>query len=272
MKFIVFILVSILITSCFGDFSNDTTIIRIKGSDTMLQLNKTLAEDFMKENPGISVYVDGGGTGTGVNALINNNIEICAASRPLEPTEIKQLGEQFSTVGMSFLIGRDALSIFINKENPVKDLTLDQINKIYGCEILNWEELGGENKPIQAITRSSASGTNLYFRKHVLQGEKICEKIPIANTTQEIIDFVKKNKNAIGYGGIGYADSTLQCSVNSIAPNRKNVLNNKYPISRYLRFYTTSKPKGNVKKFIDWVTSEKGQKIVEITGYVPLWQ
>jgi phosphate transport system substrate-binding protein len=261
----------ILLTGCFGDIGMDSEIIRVKGSDTMLLLNRNLAEQFMRENPGISVYVEGGGTTTGVKALLNNSVEICAASRPLEPVEIKQLGENFNTVGMSFLIGRDALSIYINPDNKVRNLTIDQLNKIFKCEITNWSELGGMNKPIQPITRSSASGTYLYFRKHVLGGDNICNSIPFANTTKEITEFVNRNKNGIGYGGVGYLDGTLQCSINSIDPTRENVLNNSYPISRYLRYYTSRKPKGNVKKFIDWVTSSKGQNIVEKSGYIPLW-
>ena len=268
--FFVFIIL-ILFSRCTNFNPDDSNIIRIKGSDTMLLLNQRLAAEFMKEYEGLSVYVDGGGTGTGVEALIGNNVEICAASRPLEPDEIQKFGEEFSTVGMSTLIARDALSIYINPKNSVKNLTIDQIASIYKCEITNWIDVGGNDIPIIPITRSSASGTYLYFIKHVLKGEEICITIPIVNTTREITRFVKNNINAIGYGGIGYTDSSMQCNVNGVEPTRENVLNNTYPISRYLRFYTSRKPKGNVKLFIDWVTSQDGQKTVESMGYIPLW-
>lgn len=252
--------------------SDDSKIIRIKGSDTMLMLNKKLAEKYMQLNPGISIYVDGGGTKTGVSALINNSIEICAASRPLEPVEIKQLGEQFNTVGMSFLIGRDALSIFVNPKNPVRNITSEQLRQIYLCEITNWEEIGGNNRPIQPISRSGASGTYLYLRKHVLKGDEICRDIKIANTTREIIDFVRINRNSIGYGGIEFGDSSMLSRIDNIMPTKENVLNNSYPILRYLRYYTSRKPSGNTKEFIDWVISEEGQKIVSSMGYFSLWE
>ncbi len=142
MRYIFVFVVLISFTNCSSLNSDESKIIRIKGSDTMLLLNQRLAAEFMKEHKGLSVYVDGGGTGTGVEALIRNNVEICAASRPLEPVEIQKFGEEFSTVGMSFLIARDALSIYINSKNNVKNLTIDQIAKIFQCEINNWRVLG----------------------------------------------------------------------------------------------------------------------------------
>ena len=272
MKKILLNIIIIFFIGCAAYNPDVSSIIRIKGSDTMFLLNQRLAEEFMREHKGLSVYVDGGGTRTGVKALINNSIDICAASRPLEPNEIQQFGEEFSTVGMSFLIARDALSIYVNPNNTVRNLTTEQIDKIYKCEITNWSEVGGGEMPILPVTRSSASGTYLYFIKHVLKGEEICTNIKNLNTTKEITNFVKNNVNAIGYGGIGYADRNMHSNINGIEPTRENVLNNSYPISRYLRFYTSRKPKGNIKLFIDWVTSPKGQRIVEAMGYIPLWQ
>jgi phosphate transport system substrate-binding protein len=238
----------------------------------MLLLNKLLAEEFMKVHEGISVYVDGGGSGTGVDALINNTVDICASSRPLESDEIKKMGEQYSTVGMSFLIARDALSIYVNPNNPIKNFTLEEVSKIYLCEILNWNEMGGKDQIIEPVSRTDASGTHVYFAKHLLKGKEICSSIRELNTTNEIINFVKKNSNSIGYGGIGYGDSLMQCSINGIEPTRENVLNNSYPVTRYLRYYTIRKPRGNVKLYIDWVTSSEGQKIVEKMDYFPLWE
>ncbi|MDX1701058.1 MAG: substrate-binding domain-containing protein, partial [Melioribacteraceae bacterium] len=170
-----------------------------------------------------------------------------------------------------FLIASDALSIYINPDNQLRNLTSDQIAKIFKCEITNWSQLGQENAPIFPISRSSASGTNLYFIKHILKGDQICSSVPIANTTKEVIRYVKNNKHSIGYGGIGYADASMQCSIDGIKPTKENVINNTYPLSRYLRYYTPRMPKGNVKRFIDWVISEKGQKLIESIGYFPLW-
>lgn len=272
MKKLILILFFELFSGCSLFQSNESNIIRIKGSDTMFLLNRKLAEEFMKENEGLSVHVEAGGTETGIKEVINNSADICGASRPLQPEEIQKFGQQFSTVGMSFLVARDALSIYVNINNPIKDFTIEQIADIFQCRIRNWSEFGGTNTPIQARSRTEASGTYLYFTKHVLKGEPICESIPMMINTKEIIAFVKNNKSSIGYGGVGFADSSIQCSVNGIKPTRENVLNNKYPISRYLRYYTSRKPRGSVKLFIDWVTSKKGQQIVESMGYVPLWK
>lgn len=271
MKKISLLLISLLVYGCSFQNGSENNIIRIKGSDTMLLLNQRLAEEFMIKNKGISVYVEGGGSGTGVKALLNSKVDICAASRPLEPVEIKKMGEKFNTVGMSFIIGRDALSIYVNSENNVKNLTIKQISDIYKCKTKNWKIVGGEDELIIPVSRSNASGTHLYFVKHVLEGNEICDSIKVLNTTKEIVDFVSAHKYAIGYGGVGYGDSTLQCSVNNIKPTKENVINNSYPISRYLRYYTIDKPKGNIKKFIDWVTSKEGQKIVKTMGYINLW-
>ncbi len=271
MKRIISFILALFVFSCSNISIKESKKIRIKGSDTMLLLNQKLAEEFMIRNKGVSVYVEGGGSRTGINALMNSKVEICAASRPLEPIEIEELGEKFHTVGMSFLIGRDALSIYINPKNKIKNLTLDQIAKIYSCEIKNWNEVGGDDESIIPVSRSSASGTHLYFVKHVLKGIEICDSIRVLNTTNEIINFVRNNKYAIGYGGIGYGDSTMQCIIENIKPTTQNVLNNTYPISRYLRYYTINKPEGTVKKFIDWVSSKEGQNIVKSMGYIPLW-
>ena len=175
MKYFISLILVMIIFSCSGLKEIEQNKIRIKGSDTMLLLNKKLAEEFMIKNEGISVYVDGGGSGTGIKALMKSEVEICAASRPLEPEEIKQIGEKFNTVGMSFLIGRDALSLYVNPENNVKDLSVEEINKIFSCQIKNWKEVGGLDEKIIPISRSSASGTHLYFVKHVLKGVEINE-------------------------------------------------------------------------------------------------
>ena len=184
-------LLIIVLSACSFNKHTQSNIVKIKGSDTMLLLNQKLAEEFMKVHDGISVYVEGGGSGTGVDALINNTVDICASSRPLESDEIKKMGEQYSTVGMSFLIARDALSIYVNPNNPIKNFTLEEVSKIYLCEILNWNEIGGKDQIIEPVSRTDASGTHVYFTKHLLKGEEICSSIRELNTTNEIINFVK---------------------------------------------------------------------------------
>lgn len=246
-------------------------IIRIKGSDTMLRLTELLAAEYMKLHPGVSVYVDGGGTATGINALANGDIDICTASRNLKGDEVKLLADKFGTIGISFLIAKDGLTIFVNPENPVRNFTMEELKNIFTCRISNWRELGGEDAPINAFTRHPNSGTYLYFKEHILEGEDYCESTIIGTSTEKLVEIVLEDPYAISYGGIGYTDERISASINGIKATNENVINDNYPISRYLHFYTLDTPEGAAKRFIDWVLSSEGQKIVRQARFIPLW-
>lgn len=246
--------------------------IRIKGSDTMLLLTNYLAEEYMKQNPYVSIYVEGGGTASGIKALSKGEVEISTASRSLMGEEIKIIADKFGSLGMSFLIAKDALSIYVNEKNKVRDFTLQQLKDIYTCKITNWKELGGADKPIVPFVRTPNSGTYLYFKDHILLGEEYCSSVQVEITTENIIEQVESNVNAIGYGGIGFKGDFVSAKINGIEASEENVRNDKYPISRYLHFYTLNLPTGEVKKFIDWILSPEGQKIIKQVGYVPLWE
>lgn len=250
----------------------EVSVIKIKGSDTMLKLVTSLAEEYMRKNPGISIYVEGGGTKTGIEALSLGQIDICTASRTLKGDEIKKISEQFGTTGISTLIARDALSIYLNYENVVRNLSLVDIKNIFTCRIKNWKNLGGVDAPIVVVSRSPNSGTYLYFKEHVLENEEFCSSNLIKSTTQEIVEYISENKNAIGYGGIGYKNKTYHSLVENIEPIEENVLNDTYPISRYLHFYTLTSKSASVKNFIDWVIGAEGQEIVQKAGYIPIWK
>ncbi len=247
-------------------------MVRIKGSDTMLLLTEKLAEEYMQRNPGVSIYVEGGGTSSGVRALINGETDISTASRTLMPEEAKILADYYGSLGMYFLIAKDALSIYLNPENPVKNITTDQLKKIFTCEIKNWKELGGLDEPILPIIRTPNSGTYFYFKEHILLDEEYCQSAVIANTTEEVISIIDKNINAIGFGGIGFQTDIYHAYVENIEPSENNARNDTYPITRYLHFFTSKTPSGVVKNFIDWVLSPEGQKIVHETGFIPLWE
>ncbi len=249
-----------------------TAKIRIKGSDTMFPLTQILAEEYMKQNPYISVYVEGGGTALGVKALVRGEIDICTASRNLTSEEAKIMAENFGTLGLSFLIAKDGLSIYLNSKNNIWSLTIEDLKKIFTCEITNWKKLGGDDAKIVIYTRSPNSGTYLYFQEHILEGKEYCNEAKVISTTKEIINKVSNEKYAIGYGGIGYDGKVNHAKINGIEPTEENVLNDKYPIARYLYFYTLNTPSGFVKDFIDWVLSPEGQKIVREEGYIPLWE
>jgi phosphate transport system substrate-binding protein len=172
--------------------------IKIVGSDTMLELTSNLAEQYMKENSGISIIVEGGGTGTGINALIKNQTDICTASRNLKPDEAKLLADYYGSLGLVFLIAKDALSIYVNPKNNISSLTQSELKKIFTGEIKNWKVLGGKDSSIVPIIRNPNSGTYLYFKDHVLEGEDYSDNSETKPTTKDIIKFIEKNENAIG--------------------------------------------------------------------------
>jgi phosphate transport system substrate-binding protein len=245
--------------------------ISIKGSDTMLLLVENLAEEFMRENENISIYVEGGGSRQGIKALYQEHVDISASSRPLETAEIQSLAERFSTLGVSNAIAKDALSIYIHPDNPLENLTIDQLRDIFEGKITNWEKINGINAPINIYVRNPNSGTNLYFREHILNGNNYDTSAVALSTTKMLISKIMEDEYGIGYGGIGYDnDGQGVLNINGYFPSAKNVRDNNYPISRYLYFYTLDSPKGHVKEFMDWVVSKKGQAVVERSGFIPI--
>lgn len=237
----------------------------------MLFLTSNLANEFMKQNSGISVYVEGGGTKTGIDALVKGQIDICTASRNLKSDEVQAIAQEFRSVGVTTLIAKDALSIFLNPNNSVKKLNLDEVKDIFTCKITNWKDVGGKDKPIRLLNRSSNSGTFLYFKEHVLLNEDYCYDVETIPTTEEIIKIVSLDEYAIGYGGIGYTEGVFHAAINEVEPTEQNVRNESYPISRYLLFITLNIPDGSIKKFIDWVLGSEGQKAVKQAGFIPIW-
>jgi phosphate transport system substrate-binding protein len=249
----------------------EVALIKIKGSDSMLQLTETLAEEYMKLHPGISIYVYGGGTADGIRSLIRGDIDICTASRNLKPDEAKALAEYYGSVGLFYLIAKDALSIYTNKSNSINDISLDDLKKIFECKITKWSEVGGKHQKIIPVIRNLNSGTHLYFKDHVLEGDEYCNASIIKATTPEIIEYIEQNENAIGYGSMGYKGNIAYTKIDGIDPSEKNAQNDSYPLTRYFHFFTTQLPKGAVKNFVNWVLSPEGQRIVKQSGYIPLW-
>jgi len=237
----------------------------------MLMLNQLWAEEYMKTHPNVSIYFSGGGSSEGLSALINGDADISASSRPIEPTEVRELAKKYGTVGMSFTVGKDALSIYLNLDNPVSDLSEEQIKKIFTGEITNWKDVGGDDGIIELISRPPNSGTYQYFKEHVLIDDEYSTNAKVIPTTEAIVKEVTKNKNAVGYGGIAYSNAVVDCAVNGIVPTIENVQNDSYPIIRYLFLYTVDMPEGELKNYLNWIVSPAGQKIVKKAGYIPLW-
>ncbi len=248
--------------------------ISLKGSDTVLPLSQAEAEEFMVENSGKSVTVTGGGSGVGITALIDGEVDIATASREMKTEEI----EAAKTNGINPVettIAYDGISVIVNPQNPVTQLTFDQLRGIYNGSVSNWKDVGGEDKEIVVISRDSSSGTYEYFKEEVLQGDEYRADALTQPATGGIVGEVSQNTNAIGYIGVAYLDESvkalnLDAGNGSEAPTSENILSGAYPLSRALYFYTNGEPSGLTKEFIDFVLSEKGQSLVTEVGYFPI--
>lgn len=264
------IAICLLLVSC-STVTNRVATIRIKGSSTMLNLTELLAQEYMKQHPGISIYVFGGGSEQGIKALSLGEVDLAMTSRKLTAEEIKKIADQYHSLGMSYLIAKDAVSIYINKHNPVKTFSTEQLKNIFTGKITNWKELGGKDAKIIPVTRTPNSGTYMFFQQHILEGAEYGENCIVKATSESILEFIDSNEFALGYGGIGYLGKDEQARVNNIEPSEENVINDVYPITRYLSFFSLKQPRGAVKDFIDWTLSSDGQKIIKTSGYIPLW-
>jgi phosphate transport system substrate-binding protein len=250
--------------------------LTIKGSDTMVILGQRWAERFMTTNPGALIQITGGGSGTGIAALINGNTDICMASRPMKPDEKKKLRDRYQTQGVEIAVARDGLSIYVNESNPIRELSLAQIEGIYRGATRNWKEVGGPDQPIVVYGRESSSGTYVYFKDHVLGGRDFAPQVQTLPGTAAVVNAVVKDPNGIGYGGAAYARGLRTLAVApeagqpAVAPSLDTVASGLYPLARDLYFYTRRKPDKEAKAFIDWVLSAEGQAIVGEVGYFPV--
>jgi len=250
--------------------------VTIKGSDTMVIMNARLAETFMSKMPGTTIQVTGGGSGVGIAALINGTPDIAASSRPIKTSEIDKLKARFATVGHSYPIARDGLSVYLNISNPVKELTLAQIRDIYTGRITNWKQVGGKDMQIILYARESSSGTYTYFKDNVLMGKDYSPRAQTLQGTSAVVNAVANDANGIGFGGAAYAKGIRFAAVKkddkspAVLPSLETVRGGQYPISRYLYLYTRVKPSKDMKSFIDWAIGPEGQAIVTQVGYFPV--
>lgn len=262
----------VMMAGCASFPTPEDTTLTIKGSDTMLILNRRLAEGFMRTHLGVSVEVAGGGTSTGVDALISGGIAICAASRPMIPDEVQRLFEAHGALGVRFLIARDPLSVWVHRSNPVVALTMDQLAGVFSGSIHNWSLLGGEDREINVVLRPPASGTHRFFRDRVLRGGAYSARAVTAAGTLDVVRAVAADPAAIGYGGAAYlTEGVRACAVEGSLPNVREVGEGRYPLTRHLVYYTAAPPQGLAKRYIDWCQGPEGQAVVDDVGYLPLW-
>jgi phosphate transport system substrate-binding protein len=259
----------------------DAEVIENKGSDTLVNLALAWAEKYMEENPQVRISVTGGGSGTGIAAMINGTVDIANASRAMKQEEIEAARANGITP-VEFTVARDAIAIVVHPSNPVERLTLQQISDIYTGKIVNWAQVGGEDRPIVLLSRESNSGTYLYFLEHVIRlGDPESDLLFSPETllmpsSEGISAEIRQNPNAIGYDGLGYVtpDQKLVAVARDpyspyVLPSIETVNDGSYPISRPLYMYTAGEPQGEIKRYIEWILSE-GQAIVPELGFVPL--
>jgi phosphate transport system substrate-binding protein len=246
--------------------------VRVVGSDTMLVLNRRLAEAFMLANPGIPVSVEGGGSSAGVAALIAGEADLAAASRPLTAEEVLDLYESFDTLGVAYPVAADALSVYLHPANPVRELSMATLAGIFAGEVRDWGELGGDPGPIRVLIRPPSSGTHRFFRDHVLRSWAYRPDAEVVARTADIVAVVAADPRAIAYGGLAYGPEVVHCAVDGVAPPRsaKDSLSG-YPLSRHLTLVAAAPPEGAARTFVDWCLGPQGQAVVREVGYLPLW-
>jgi phosphate transport system substrate-binding protein len=250
--------------------------ITVKGSDTMVILAQRWAEEYMAKNPNVSIQVTGGGSGTGISALINGTTDICNASRPMKSSERDKLKQRFASLGVEIKSAKDGISLYVNESNPVQELTLDQIKAIYTGNITNWKQVGGPDSKIIVYGRENSSGTYVYFRDVILSGQDYVGTMQTMPGTAAVVNAIARDANGIGYGGAAYGKGIKFVGVKKDAntpgyePTAENVKSGVYPITRYLYMYVCNRPTGAIKQFIDWTLGDEGQAVVAKVGYFPI--
>lgn len=256
------------------------------GSDTMVNLAAAWAEAYGEVDKSTVIEVNGGGSGVGIKGLINGTAELANSSRHIEDKEKVELKEKRQLDSKEFIVGFDALAVYVHKDNPINEITVEQLAEIYRADgkITKWSELGvtsipgGKGDELIRVSRQNNSGTYEYFKEAVV-GKKNEFKLGSLdmNGSKDVVELVGKTPNAIGYSGMGYATPAVKKLKVAkkkgdpyVAPSIASTHDKSYPIARPMYFYTAGEPAPHVKAYIDWAMSDAGQKIVETTGYVPL--
>ena len=278
----------LLQVGCGGPNENDApekTVIQNAGSDTMVNLAQAWAEDYAGVESTVSVEISGGGSGTGIAALINGTVDIANCSRQMKPEELERAEQNTGMRPVEFVVGYDALAVYVHRDNPLEEISIGQLAQIYGEKgnLTQWTQLGINHTAcasdeIIRISRQSNSGTYYYFREALLgstQDFKLGSRD--LHGSKDVVDLVGSTPCTIGYSGMGYATEkvkilkiTVKEGDTAYPPNLETALDGTYPIARPLYMYTLGEPEGEIKAYIDWVFSEVGQEIVEKNGYVPL--
>ncbi len=290
-EFTVFFLLSLTFLKCgrspdHPPAAGSKTVIQNIGSDTMVNIAQSWAEEYATVEPMVSVEVSGGGSGTGIAAMINGTVDIANCSRKMDIREINKAIESTGKQPVEFMVGYDALAVFVNKNNPLEEITLEQLAEIYREKgtFEKWSQLGvtlpsKSKDEIIVVSRQSNSGTYHYFREAILGKERDFRLGTLdMQGSKDVVELISRTPGAIGYSGMGYASPEVKMlgvlrksGDMAYKPTKENTLKGLYPIARPLLMYTLGEPTGAVKKYLDWVLSVEGQKIVAQNKYVPIF-
>jgi phosphate transport system substrate-binding protein len=251
--------------------------IIVKGSDTLVILAQKWAETYMGEHKDTKIQVTGGGSGIGFAALQNGTTDLCDASRKIKAAEIANCQKAFGKRPTEYKVAVDGLSLYVNEDNAIKELSIDQLAQIFTGKVKNWKEVGGADAPITIYSRENSSGTYDFFKENVLKGADFASSAQTMPGTAALLQAVAKDKGGIGYGGAAYGKGAKALLVKpddsspGVEPTEENVLAQKYPIWRYLYVYVNpALDKNEIAAYLTWIRSDDGQKIVKDVGYFPL--
>lgn len=265
-------IIAITTAAAIAGAANASDKIVIDGSTTVGPIAKAFAEYFMAANPGVNITVSESGSGNGAKSLVNNTCDVAAMSRPMKESEFKAAAVK-GIQPVAHVVALDGLPILVHPSNPVRDLTVEQVRKIYLGEIKNWKEVGGPDKAIVTISRDTNSGTYETFSKLVMTKQKIHKNCEYVGSNGAIRQRVQSTPAAIGYAGLGFVDKTVKAlKINGIYPSAETVQTGEYPIARPLFMYTNKYPKlgSALYQFTTIHLTEDGQEMVEEIGFVPV--
>ncbi len=259
-----------------GPAAGESQTLTLKGSDTMVILGQRWAEAYMKATPDVTIQVTGGGSGTGIAALINGTTDICESSRPMKDKERDEVQAKRGAPAVETKVALDALAVYVSASNPLTEISIPALRGVYLGDTKGWKAIGGPDHAIVLYGRENNSGTYGYFKEHVLENKDFAAAVQTLAGTAAVVSAIKGDPFGIGYGGIAYLEGIRALKVKkddaspAVAPSLQTAQDGSYPIARFLYFYTAGAPTGLGKRFVDWVQSQAGQGVIEQVGYYPL--
>lgn len=256
-----------------GRFGNSITI---KGSDTMVMPAQWWVENYLRLHPSLVIQVNGGGSGTGIAALLNGTTDICQSSRPIRERERAAFRAKHGRDLVEVKVALDAIGVYVHADNPMQAISLDEVRDIYTGRITDWADVGGARGKIILYSRENNSGTYEYFKEQALRNGDFAPRTQTLSGNSAVINAISHDRNGIGYGGIAFAKGVKALAIRkergttAISPDAAQVAAGAYPISRFLYWYLPDEPAGEIKQLIDWVTSDAGQALLKEVGFFPI--